>query len=110
MKQPLEPRLYLILREDLAFKFIQGSHCMATFALDHPELFKEWNNRYLICLSVFNGLALRTLLEELVQKGVTFSQFIEPDLESHLPTALCLFDDGKNGYREYLKGLSLATK
>jgi len=36
--------------------------------------------------------------------------FIEPDLESELPTALCLFDDGKNGYRNFLKRLSLASK
>ena len=110
MKLPFEPRMYLVLREDLAFKFVQGGHSLASFALEHPELFKEWNNRYLICLSVFNGLALRTLRDQLLEKKVTFSQFVEPDLESLLPTAICFFDDGKNGYRNYLKGLSLASK
>ena len=110
MKLPFEPRMYLVLREDLAFKFVQGGHSLASFALEHPELFKEWNNRYLICLSVFNGLALRTLRDQLLEKKVTFSQFVEPDIESLLPTAICLFDDGKNGYRNYLKGLSLASK
>lgn len=110
MHLPLEPRMYLILREDLAYKYIQGGHALAAFALEHPDLFRMWNNGYLICLSVFNGLALRELRDQLLNKGIAFSWFIEPDLESPLPTALCLFDDGKNGYRNYLKSLSLASK
>jgi len=110
MSLPLEPRMYLILREDLAYKYIQGGHVLAAFALEYPDQLKAWNNGYLICLSVFNGLALRTLRDQLLEKKVTFSQFVEPDLESFLPTALCLFDDGKNGYRNYLKELSLASK
>lgn len=110
MNIPNEPRMYLILREDLAYKYIQGSHALAKFSLDYPDLFKKWNNGYLICLSVFNGLALRSLRDYLVKNGVTLVQFIEPDLESNLPTALCLFDDGKNGYRNLLKGISLASK
>jgi hypothetical protein len=105
-----EPRMYLILREDLVYKYIQGGHALAQYALEHPKKFEEWNNKYLICLSVFNGLSLRDMRDKLNKFGVTFSQFIEPDLESPLPTAICLFDNGKNGYRNFLKGLSLATK
>ena len=52
MKEPLEPRMYLILREDLAYKYIQGGHVLAAFALEHPDQLKAWNNGYLICLSV----------------------------------------------------------
>ncbi len=123
MKLPLEPRMYLVLREDLAYKYIQGGHALAQYALEHPEEFKEWNNQYLICLSVFNGLALQTLVNSLGSYSIeklgdhyrTFSKFkmsifIEPDLKSELPTAICIFDDGKNGVREYLKHLGLASK
>jgi len=109
MSLPLDPRMYIILREDLSFKYIQGGHSLASFALEHPDLFRQWNNGYLICLSVFNGLALNDLLISINGK-VTCSVFYEPDLQSTLPTAICLFDDGKNGYRNYLRGLSLATK
>ena len=110
MQTPLDPRMYLILREDLSYKYIQGGHALAQYALDHSEDFKEWNNSYLICLSTFNGLALNTIKDELTIKGITFSVFVEPDLMSQLPTAICLFDNGKNGYRDHLKTLNLATK
>lgn len=102
--------MYLILREDLAYKYIQGAHALSQFALNHPEQFVEWNNQYLICLSVFNGLALRDIAEMLFNNEVLCSAFIEPDLESKLPTAIALFDDGKNNYRKYLSNLQLATK
>jgi hypothetical protein len=112
MNLPLEPRMYLILREDLAFKYLQGGHALAAFALEQPDLFRQWNNGYLICLSVFNGLALEEL--RIVLRDTPnfpyFSTFFEPDLKSELPTAICVFDDGKNGVRNHLKGLSLATK
>lgn len=110
MNVPIEPRMYVIVREDLSMKYIQGAHALAEFALDYYEKFQEWENKYIIFLSVFNGLALEDLKIKLLSKNVALSEFIEPDLQSNLPTALCLFDDGKNGYRDYLKGLSLASK
>ena len=112
MNLPIEPRMYLILREDLSFKYIQGAHGLAQYALNNPTSFRQWDNGYLICLSVFNGL----MLEELRLKFrdtlgfPAFGAFYEPDLKSELPTAICVFDDGKNCVREHLKGLSLATK
>jgi len=110
--KPIEPRMYLVLREDLAFKYIQGSHAFAQYAIDQPEKVIEWNNQYLICLSVFNGLALEDLKAKLINiKGFPyFSLFYEPDLKSESPTALCVFDDGKNGVREHFKDLQLASK
>ena len=110
MKLPLEPRMYVIVREDLSMKYIQGAHALSEFALKHPKEFQEWENKYLIFLSVFNGLALDSLKLDLLSKGITLSEFYEPDLKSELPTALCLFDNGKNGYRNHLKSLSLASK
>ena len=112
MNLPDEPRMYLILREDLSMKYIQGAHGLAQFALEQPCAFKSWDNGYLICLSTFNGLALEELRIKLrdTPNFPNFSTFWEPDLKSELPTAICVFDDGKNGVREHLKGLSLASK
>lgn len=108
-----EPRMYLILREDLAYKYIQGGHALAQFALEHRDKFEEWNNEYLINLSVFNGLALQELDTELISKiggRQIYSIFFEPDLQSPLPTAICIFEDGGGFVSKLLKDLKLATK
>ena len=109
-----EPRMYLILREDLAYKYIQGEHALALFALEHFDKFMEWNNQYIINLSVFNGLELQKLDSELSDKfGVLIpvhSKFYEPDLQSPLPTAICIFENGTGFVSRALKGLQLATK
>lgn len=125
-------RLYLILREDLAFKMIQGQHALAQFALEHPEAFKDWDNEYLINLAVFNGQHLRELetklkdavLTEMLDNAkastsfedyksettIKYSTFVEPDLESELPTAIALYHDGIHHNHMLVKGLSLATR
>jgi len=105
------PKMYLILREDLSFKYIQGAHALTRFALNYSFEFKKWHNGYLICLSVFNGLALNKLVDDiLLPNNVKFVEFWEPDLQSYLSTAVCLFDDGINGYRDLIKHLPLASK
>lgn len=113
MIKPCEPRMYLILREDLAYKYIQGGHALAAFALGYPDEFEEWDNQYLICLSVFNGLALKdvlTMLNDSTVGDLPFEEFYEPDLQSELPTAICIFEDGTGEVAHILKGLQLATK
>ena len=110
-----EPRMYLILREDLAYKYIQGGHALAQFALENYDTFKVWENKYLINLSVFNGLALDKLYLELVEKfgssyTIKLSKFVEPDLQSPLPTALCIFENGDGFVSKALKYLNLATR
>lgn len=110
MIKPCDPRMYLILREDLAFKYVQGGHALAQYALENENEFKQWNNQYLICLSVFNGLELEKLNHELFANKFKFSEFIEPDLKSDLATALCVFEDGTGEVSYVLKSLKLATK
>jgi len=120
MPNKVGPRMYLILREDLAYKYIQGGHALAQFGLEHPLEFKEWDNKYLICLSVFNGLTLRDISLKLsldnaapeFNDGVswTFSNFYEPDLESALPTAIAIFENGDGYVARELKNLKMATK
>ncbi len=114
-----EPRMYLILREDLAYKYIQGGHALAQYALEYPTLFKVWDNEYLICLSVFNGQMLREWPDKLEKAGLNYSVFYEPDLigkrseefpdgvnyEYELPTAIAHFGNG-----EILSELRMATK
>lgn len=116
MPNKVDPRMYLILREDLAYKYIQGAHALAHFGLEHPLEFKEWDNKYLICLSVFNGLALRdvnaSIYRELIKHDpkIQFSVFYEPDLESMLPTAIAVFENGDGYVSRELKSLKMATK
>lgn len=121
-----EHRMYLIIREDLSFKYVQGSHALAQFSLEHPELFKQWNNETIIFLSTFNGLTLEdiqlntlcemklgeiggTIAETCVPK-FDYSAFYEPDLKSPLPTAICVYEDGKGDVKEALSKLKMATK
>ena len=110
MNKSIDPRMYLILREDLAFKYIQGGHALAQYALEHPEFFKEWGNGYLICLSVFNGLALDEVKEKLEDEQFHISAFYEPDLKSELPTAIAVYEWGEGEVANALNKLSLATK
>jgi hypothetical protein len=110
MIKPCEPRMYVILREDLSMKYVQGAHGLAQYAMEFPQGFKKWNNEYLIFLSVFNGLALDELNNTLFENKFAFSQFVEPDLKSDLPTALCLFEDGSGVVSRELRSLKLATK
>ena len=115
--EPPKKKMYLILREDLVYKYIQGGHAIAQYALEYPEWFKDWNNQYLICLSVFNGQALKEVATKFYIHNseadtstlLYFSEFVEPDLESYLPTALCLYDqDGR--FQHLIRDLNLATK
>ena len=102
--------MYLILREDLAYKYIQGGHALLQFALEYPNEVTHHNNQHLIFLSVFNGIALRDKMLELESLAMQFSKFVEPDLESELPTALAIYEDGSGYVSQALQGLSLATK
>ena len=107
----IQPRMYLILREDLKYKYIQGAHCLAEYALFFPEDFKRWNNSYLICLSVFNGLALDALYKKIrdLENFPQFAPFFEPDLKSELPTSICIFENGSGIVSNFLSDLKLAS-
>ena len=110
MIKPCEHRMYVIVREDLAMKYVQGAHGLAQFALEHPEAFKLWNNETIIFLSVFSGLMLDELNLKLFDKfGSTFSYFVEPDLKSDLPTAICIYEDGTGCVSHELGSLKLAS-
>ena len=108
--EPTEPRMYLILREDLAYKYIQGAHALSNFAIYCPLTFYQWGNKYLICLSTFNGLTLKHEYERLKELHICSIPFFEPDLESDLPTAIAVYEDGRGIVKDALSHLKLATK
>ncbi len=52
--------------------------------LDYPEQANQWNNNYLICLSVENENQLKTLLEKIGMNNIPVSYFLEPDIGNEL--------------------------
>jgi hypothetical protein len=102
-----EPRMYVIVRKDLSdtYRMVQGSHALAQFALEQPELTKQWGNHYLIYLSVWNGLALEDVKEKL--SDFTTAEFYEPDLGDKL-TAIAIFEDGDGKVKRAVKDYKLA--
>jgi len=86
------PRMYVLVRRDLdsQYRNVQGGHALALFALEHPDLFKTWNNETLIYLGVSNLITLRAWAEKI---KVPFSLFKEPDLDGQETALACYCDD-----------------
>lgn len=58
----------------------QSGHAIAQFCLEQPELLKEWNNNYLISLSLDSEKKLEKFLIKLERLGINVSSFYEPDI------------------------------
>lgn len=104
-------RMYLVLREDLTYKYIQGAHALANFAICYPSLFNKWDNKHLICLSVFNGVSLNLLYKkfrELPTKKCKWAVFKEPDL-NHSLTAICFYYNNRK-YDRLIKKITSRNK
>ena len=84
-------RLIIISRKDLSpgAQNAQSLHAISQFALDHPAVFKAWNNQYVVSLSVLDENHLGNLLAKIESHGIPASAFYEPDLNFEL-TAICL--------------------
>jgi hypothetical protein len=52
--------------------------------LEHPERATQWNNHFLISLSIENEQKLQKLLQNLIDHGIHVSYFTEPDLGDQL--------------------------
>ena len=52
--------------------------------LDHPEQANQWNNNYLICLSVEDENQLNNLLVKIQKEKIPVSYFLEPDIGNEL--------------------------
>jgi hypothetical protein len=85
--------MYVIVRNDLSssYKMVQGSHALANFAVFLPDLFKEWDNNYLIFLGTPNFISLKKWWVYLSEPFFRLRKvaWYEPDLEGQM-TAICL--------------------
>ena len=89
------PRMYVLVRSDLSetYRSVQGSHALSQYALEHPEMFKVWNNSTLVFLGVRNLLEIKMWEMSLIQKGKMISAYREPDQDGQI-TAIACFDLG----------------
>lgn len=89
-------KMYVIVRKDLGpiYKMVQGSHAVCEFSLEFPDLWKEWNNQYIIYLEVKNERELINWILKLKKSGKKFSRFCEPDLHYQV-TGISCYDNGK---------------
>lgn len=65
---------------------VQATHAAIKFIFEHPEIANEWynNSEYLVELSIENQEKLLELTEKLRWKGISFSEFREPDMDNEL--------------------------
>ena len=89
----IEKRLIVVTREDLkpGYQIAQSGHAISQFILEHNELAKEWNNNYLISLSISSEQKLENLLRKLINSGQSVSYFMEPDINNEL-TSICFIE------------------
>ena len=75
--------MYVVVRQDLnsTYRMVQGSHALAQYSIDFPELFNKWNNRTIVFLSAKHEGQLLKLANELINKEKEFSAFYEEDLD-----------------------------
>lgn len=86
-------KLYIITRSDLppGYQATQSTHSALNFAIEHPEIFKEWqqNSNYIAQLSIKDKKELSKLADKARYKGIKITKFYEPDLNGEL-TSICL--------------------
>lgn len=96
MKNLQISRLIVITRDDISpgYQLAQALHANSQFALEHPDLFKKWNNNYIISLSIESEEKLSILANKLTNIGVPISYFTEPDIGNQL-TSICFIETDK---------------
>ena len=101
--------MYVAVRKDLnvVYKFVQGSHGLAQFALEHTQLFNKWNNQTIVFIDVKNIDGLINLANKLESKKIHFSVFKEPDIGNEL-TSVVFLDEG--GATEIVKKYNCARE
>lgn len=96
-KHMLEPKLYILVRDDLSKsqKTVQAAHAACQYLLDHGNCFYKgerihWSNGTIVCLKVKDEQMLIDKENEIVKLGLNpYSIFIEPDLNNS-KTALAI--------------------
>lgn len=70
-------------------------------------MFKEWNNSYLISLSIQSEEKLAQFIGKLQEKEIPFSYFLEPDIGNEL-TSICFLETPET--RRLTSSLPLSLK
>jgi hypothetical protein len=96
VEKPREPRMYILVREDLnpIYRCVQGGHALAAYAAEYPGTFQAWGNQYLMYLGVRNHTALAEWYRKIQSLGKEVCLFTEPDLDGQL-TAIACYDTGE---------------
>lgn len=71
---------------------MQSAHAVADFTFQYPEKARLWhdNSNYIIILSVPTETDLRKLPKALIELGIQYTLFTEPDIDNQLTAiALC---------------------
>ena len=102
-------KLIVVTRKDLepGYQIAQSGHALAQFILDHPERAHQWNNNYLICLSIENEEKLHKLYAKLQEQGIPVSAFCEPDIDYQM-TSIAF--EGTESSSKLTSSLPLALK
>jgi peptidyl-tRNA hydrolase len=101
--------LITVVRRDLShgYQTAQTGHAIAEWIYQNPELFKEWRQKsgYLICLSVRNWKELCEFEGKLLEEGLNYTMFYEPDIGEF--TSITIAPSTRAD--ELTKGLQLAN-
>lgn len=86
----MKKKLYVAVRKDLSHsqRAVQAGHAVAEYLLNSPE----WRNQTLIYLGVKGLRQLENLKMKLLERGVKFVEFKEPDI-GHQTTAIASDED-----------------
>ena len=96
----MQLKMFVLVRQDLdlAYRHVQGIHALAAYFLKYKSLAQMWANKTLVCLSVVDESQLKRWCRKLDQKGISFADFHEPDLDNQL-TAIAVATN-KNIFNE----------
>ena len=102
-------KLIVVIRKDLepGYQIAQSGHALAQFMLEHPDRAIQWNNNFLICLSIENEEKLHNLYTKLQKQGIAVSAFCEPDID-HQMTSIAF--EGTKVASKLTSSLPLALK
>jgi peptidyl-tRNA hydrolase len=100
----------VVTRADLnhGYQIVQSAHSVADFAVQHPEIFKDWHEQSnsLICLAVPDLNELHKFIDKCKEKDIKYTEFYEPDVNQI--TSVCLEPSDKA--RKITSSLKLAGK
>ena len=84
----MKGKLYLLTRDDLrrSSASAQLVHGMASFAMEHRDVFESWNggSNIVVCLSVKDAKTLKDVLDVAKAEGIPCSYFEEPDMDEEI--------------------------